>query len=102
MPKYTRLCNADEIAPGAGKTVHLDGRSFAIFNQGGKYFVIDDVCPHRGGSLGEGPVDAAGTVACPWHGWRFNIATGQSPVNPTARVPCFNARVESGWVEAEI
>ena len=80
----------------------VKGRSFAVFSQGGKFFVIDDVCPHRGGSLGEGLVDAAGTVACPWHGWRFNIATGQSPVNPTARVPCFNVRVEAGWVEAEI
>ena len=102
MPKYTPLCKTEEIAPDAGKTVHIEGRSFAIFNQGGKFFVIDDVCPHRGGSLGEGPVDAAGTDACPWHGWRFNIATGQSPVNPTARVPCFNVRIAAGWVEAEI
>ena len=102
MPKYTRLCPVEEVAPGGGRTVHLDGRSFAVFNHGGKYFVIDDVCPHRGGSLGEGQVDAAGTVACPWHGWRFNICTGMSPVNSSARVPCFNARIEAGWVEAEI
>ncbi|MEM9572367.1 MAG: Rieske 2Fe-2S domain-containing protein [Pseudomonadota bacterium] len=36
------------------------------------------VCPHLLGPLGESAIDADGTVTCPWHGYRFDVATGEN------------------------
>ncbi len=33
---------------------------------------ISNVCPHRGASLADGVLYKDGTLACPFHGWRFN------------------------------
>ena len=43
---------------------------------GGEVFAIKAVCPHRGGPLANGRLDGH-VVACPWHGWTFDVRTGQ-------------------------
>jgi len=52
--------------------VEVGGQRIAIFNVGGKYWAIEDTCPHRGGPLSEGML-AENEVICPWHGSRFNL-----------------------------
>lgn len=37
-----------------------------------------NVCPHLGGPLDAAAPDADGCVTCPWHGYRFDPATGAS------------------------
>src|SRR5438067_8479291 len=58
----------------AGKLVEAAGQRTGVFNVGGKYWAIEDTCPHRGGPLSEGIL--ADEVICPWHGSRFNLKTG--------------------------
>lgn len=41
----------------------------------GQTFALRDICPHRAAPLSEGCLKA-GTVECPYHGWRFNISDG--------------------------
>ena len=87
-----------DIPPGNRKLFVIKGRPIAIFNLGGEYFGLLNRCPHQGGSLCDGVVDRpAGIVAspghytysrqgeivrCPWHGWEFDIRTGQSYCDP--------------------
>ena len=44
-----------------------------IWDWGGKYYAIDDCCPHMGSSLAGGRLEQ-GVVVCPDHAWRFSIA----------------------------
>ena len=80
MAERVRIAARGEISPGEGKVVVALGRVLALFHVEGKYFALDNSCPHRGGPLGEGHLDG-GVVVCPWHGWRFDLRSGQSPVN---------------------
>jgi nitrite reductase/ring-hydroxylating ferredoxin subunit/uncharacterized membrane protein len=48
-------------------------------------FTLADRCSHRGGPLSEGTVDG-GCVTCPWHGSRFELATG-IPTSGPASIP---------------
>ena len=41
-----------------------------------QWFGFTYTCPHAGGSLGYGHIDAAGNVVCPLHRYRFNIRNG--------------------------
>jgi nitrite reductase/ring-hydroxylating ferredoxin subunit len=85
-----------------GKLVEAAGQRIAIFNVGGRYWAIENKCPHRGGPLSEGML-ADDEVICPWHGSRFNVRTG-AVVTPPAQgnVKSFPVRVIGTDVEVEI
>ena len=52
----------------------------AVFNVEGTYYALDGICPHQGGPLGKGQLNGC-VVTCPWHGWQFNVTTGQQQIN---------------------
>jgi 3-phenylpropionate/trans-cinnamate dioxygenase ferredoxin subunit len=87
----------DEIPLGGRKLVTVAGRSVGVFNVDGEFFALLNRCPHQGGPLCAGhlwgavqaPVPgvyeyaAAGPLLrCPWHGWEFDVRTGQSWFDP--------------------
>lgn len=101
MGRWVRAATVDEISAGRGATVNVEGRNLAIFHQAGSFFVIDDQCPHRGASLGEGTLHQ-GRVICPWHSWVFDIKTGECVRVPGVSVTSYAARVVDGTVEVEL
>ena len=81
---------------GKGKWLLLaDGREVAIFQKTGKLYAIDNICPHEGGPLGEGALDGD-LVACPWHGWQFDIKTGQGINAWGENVKSYPVEIENG------
>jgi len=102
----------DEIPAGARKIVEIAGRSIGVFNVNGEYFALLNRCPHQAGPLCKGNVHgflksgAVGEydysrpgeiVRCPWHGWEFDVRTGQSWFDPTlVRVRRYEVSVEPG------
>ena len=84
---------AQEAGRSSAVPTEVEGKQVAVFNVGGQFHAMDGGCPHRGGPLGEGYLEDK-VVTCPWHGWRFDVTTGVSPVNPAATVPCFPVKVE--------
>lgn len=57
-------------------TVSLAGRGFRFVELDGEIVCYPTSCPHLMGPLDEGVV-AEGVVSCPWHGYRFDLVTGQ-------------------------
>lgn len=85
-----------------GKLVEVSGQKIAMFILGGKYYAIENACPHRGGPLAEGMV-AGDEVICPWHGSRFNIKSGAFLTPPAQQsVKSLPVRVAGNDVEVEI
>src|SRR5262249_18155294 len=101
MSQFHTVCQETDLTPGIGKTVEVAGKLIAIFLIDGKYFAINDVCPHMGASLGEGSVEA-GIVTCPWHGWRFRLADGAWADSPRIKIGCYPVRVVDGNVQVEV
>ena len=110
MPKHI-VATVAEIPPGEVKIVDLAGRSIGIYNIDGEFFAIRNRCPHQGGPLCLGRIagfltsDRPGHYAytrkgqiqrCPWHGWEYDIKTGQSWVSPgSVRVRSYEVGVET-------
>jgi len=91
------VATVDEIPPGGRKIIEVAGRSIGVFNLGGEFFALRNRCPHQGGPLCEGKTwglaqsRVPGAVehtregeilTCAWHGWEFDIRTGQSWCDP--------------------
>jgi 3-phenylpropionate/trans-cinnamate dioxygenase ferredoxin subunit len=99
MADWIRVAAVGEIAPGACKVADVDGTTVAVFNIGGEFFAIEDVCTHDGGELASGTLEGD-QVVCPRHGARFCVRTGEAltapAYEPTAKFPL---RIENGVIE---
>ncbi|MCZ6572266.1 MAG: non-heme iron oxygenase ferredoxin subunit [Planctomycetota bacterium] len=83
-----------DLAPGAVKTVEVEGRTLALFRLGDRYYALDNKCTHWDGPLGEGFVEGD-SITCPWHGAQFQIETGVVCRAPARRdVRRYPVRVE--------
>ena len=86
------IARVGELAPGERKIVEVAGRSIGVFNVQGRIIAVLNVCPHElapvclgrlGGTTlpsppGEFRWGREGEIlACPWHGWEFDLLTGQ-------------------------
>jgi nitrite reductase/ring-hydroxylating ferredoxin subunit len=107
MSKHV-VAKVSEVPPGGRKLVTVRGRPIAIFNLGGTFYGLLNRCPHQGGSLCDGILtgliesDEPGTyrysrageiIRCPWHGWEFDIRTGQSWCEPE-KIQVRNYKIE--------
>ena len=102
----------EEIPPGGRKIVEVGGRSIGVFNLQGEFFAVLNRCPHQGGPLcrgntlgflrsagvGEFHYSRAGEILrCPWHGWEYDLRTGQSWFDPArVQVRRYDVSVEPG------
>ena len=93
MPEYIRVIGTEEVLPGTGQVVEIQGHTIAIFNVDGTFYATDNTCAHRGGPLGEGELEGD-VVTCPWHGWKYNIKTGISLTTPSASVKTYQVKGE--------
>lgn len=91
------LIDSAELPPGTCREVVAAGRVFAVYNVDGQYHAVDGVCPHAGGPLGKGTLRGS-VVTCPWHGWQFNVATGQHCLNARVCATPFPTQLQNGQV----
>ena len=105
------VCAADELPPGTRRIVTVGARSIGVFNVGGRYYALRNVCPHQGAPLCRGPLTGTTLpgppgsyryaregeiLRCPWHGWEFDVTNGRSVFNPHAvRVRKYPVAVEA-------
>jgi len=98
MADFVVVANVNDVKEGEGKVVEANGKTIALFNVEGKIYAIDNTCKHAGGPLGEGICDG-NVVTCPWHGWKFDVTTGVSPVNPQVKADTYEVKVEGEEVK---
>jgi nitrite reductase/ring-hydroxylating ferredoxin subunit len=58
--------------------VELEGKKICIGRHSGALFAFAFKCPHAGGILADGYIDALGNVVCPLHRYKFNMANGRN------------------------
>src|SRR5207249_1406060 len=75
---------------------------FAIHIEADHVHALGDVCAHRGGPLSAGKLSGM-RLACPWHGWMYDVRTGQC-VFPGrgGAVPSYPVHVEDDEVRVEV
>jgi nitrite reductase (NADH) small subunit len=97
---FLRAARKDEIPAGSIREFQVDGKTMAIANVDGKFFAIDNTCLHRGGPLGQGPLNGK-VVTCPWHAWQYDVTSGTVVKNPAAGVACYTLEVrgEDIWAD---
>lgn len=116
MDKH-QIADVEDFEDGSRMIVDIGGREIAVFRVDGEFHAIVNYCIHEGGPLCEGALRGDLTVAddgwswtvdrpdrivsCPWHGWQFDIETGENVDDDSYRVPTYETIVEDGTVYVE-
>jgi nitrite reductase (NADH) small subunit len=73
---WRAACRRDQIPLDRGWPVWVGSRPIAVFRLGDQLVAVDNVCRHLGNPIDDGLVEG-GCVTCPWHGWRYDLRTGE-------------------------
>jgi nitrite reductase (NADH) small subunit len=102
-------CRTSEVPSGAPKIARIKSLTVGVFKLADGYYAMLNVCPHKGAAVCEGPVcgttghtderefvyERAGEIVrCAWHGWEFDIRTGEFLVDRKIRARTFPVSVE--------
>ena len=101
MAKPVRVCRRDEVAPGEFRCVEVEGTRILLYDVSGVLYATSATCAHLGGPLDMG-VFEEGLVTCPWHGWQFDVRTGESIYDPGRRVATYSVSVAGDDVLVEV
>ena len=113
MAEKTFVCRTDDIKVGMPKIAKIRQLSIGVFRIGDCFYALLNICPHRGAPLCEGtqcgttaPVSRAEfiyhreneIIRCAWHGWEFDIKSGEALAAPGVKARTFPVTVEDGAV----
>jgi nitrite reductase (NADH) small subunit/3-phenylpropionate/trans-cinnamate dioxygenase ferredoxin subunit len=96
-----RVASLSEVTPGTARVVESNGTRLMLVRVGEQIHALGDVCTHQGGPLSDGKLSGA-RVTCPWHGWQFDVRTGQCLFPPRGgAVPRYPVRIDGDdvWVD---
>jgi nitrite reductase (NADH) small subunit len=107
------VARVDELKPGECKLVEVKQRSIGLFNVNGEIIAALNVCPHElapvcrgriGGTTlpsppGEYQWGREGEIlACPWHGWEFDLLSGRALADERVRLRLYPVTVEGDTI----
>jgi nitrite reductase/ring-hydroxylating ferredoxin subunit len=82
-----------EVPEGERKIVHVGAMSVGVFHHQGNWYAIRNSCLHRGGPVATGSLEG-NTITCPWHGFQYNITSGELRVDPSAHLDMYPINVK--------
>lgn len=101
MPHWTKICAVADCPSGTAREFVAGDRIVAVFRVGEEWHALDGICPHQGGPLGKGALSGC-ILTCPWHGWQFDVTTGQHQSIGTLRQPRLAVQVEGDDVFVDL
>jgi len=97
-----RAASLEEVPLGQPRLVELNGTRVVLARVGDQVYACGDTCAHKGGPLSEGKLSGT-RLACPWHGWIYDVRTGQCAFpGRGASVPFYKVRVEANDIIVEM
>jgi 3-phenylpropionate/trans-cinnamate dioxygenase ferredoxin subunit len=112
-PRRWPVGKASEIAPGERRLVEVKGHSIGLFNVNGRFVAALNLCPHELAPVCKGRVGGTTLpsppgeyrwgregeiLACPWHGWEFDLTTGRALPDPRVRLRLYPVSVEDDTI----
>lgn len=89
----------EEVEDGRPYRMDADDLSIVIINLDNQYHAYRNECAHMGLPLDGGMLDTESSVlTCPWHGFRFDVTTGECLTAPQAQLEPFPLRIDNGYV----
>jgi nitrite reductase/ring-hydroxylating ferredoxin subunit len=90
----------------------IEGQEIAVFRYEDEFYALANYCVHQAGPLCEGRLtgkmklgddgwdweyeDNEKCIVCPWHGWKFDITTGDNIDDDHYSTPTYDVETDDG------
>ena len=96
-----KICKKSELKEGQGISKKILARRIALFMLNGKYYAIEGDCKHQKAPLDSGKLDGT-VVECSWHGWRYDIPSGECLTEKWAKLKTYPVYEEGEWLVTDL
>ncbi len=99
MSDYVSVATIDELIPGERMVVEFGRDWVVIFNVGGQFYAVQDMCSHDDYPLADGGLTEF-ALECSKHGAQFDIRTGAQLCAPAVSpAKTYDVRVEGDNIQ---
>lgn len=100
--EFVAVAEVGDVPPGGKLRVNVGSTPVLLVSSGDTIHAVSAICSHAYESL-EGGRCRAGWIACPVHGARFKLETGE-PMNPPATQPIevYEVRIVGETIEVAV
>lgn len=110
------VCDVEQIEIGGRRAFTAGQTEIGVFRQGDEFYAYSNICLHQGGPACEGLIiakveerlgedktskglyfsDTELHFVCPWHGYEYDLRTGEFVGNRQRKLKKFDVTVEEG------
>ena len=101
MGELVAVAHVDDVAPGTVITVRAGETEIALARVGDDFYAVQGHCLHLQGPLGEGELEDC-VLTCPWHGWQYDVRTGNNEFDLAIQLETYEVQVEDGEVKISV
>ena len=98
---FVPVARVEEVPLGSIRTVHAVDEEIALAHCDGGFYAVQPHCLHLGGPLGEGRLEGC-VLTCPWHGWQYDVRTGQNEFDLAIQLRTYDVQVDDGEVRVRV
>ena len=99
--EFQTVARVEDVPPGTVTTVYAGEEAIALAHADGGFFATQHECLHLHGPLGEGRLEDH-VLTCPWHGWQYDVRTGENEFDGAIALATYEVRVEDGGVRVAV
>jgi nitrite reductase/ring-hydroxylating ferredoxin subunit len=99
--QFVPVAKVDDVEPGTLACVRVGEQEIALARIGDEFYATQGHCIHLQGPLCEGRLEDH-VLSCPWHGWQYDVRTGENEVDRAIRLETYPVRVEDGEVKVAV
>lgn len=109
---------ASEFDEGDCELIQVDGIEVGVLRVDGEFYAVQNYCRHDGGPVCAGRTgkklvgefeepgkrvnkryaEDEDIISCPWHGWSYDLETGEQLADDDIVLPTYNVTVNKGVV----
>lgn len=117
-----RICDVADLPEGERVIAEVGDIEIGVFNIKGRYVAYENRCMHQGGPVCRGRIlgrweevlspekkvthgrhsTTETDIVCPWHGWEYNVLTGQNIADPEISLRKIELIVDDGALVAVV
>jgi len=98
---FVTVANVEDIPPGTIRGIKAGDAEIALAHCNSGFYAVQQHCLHLQGPLGEGRLEGC-VLTCPWHGWQYDVRTGQNEFDLAIQLQTYDVQVEDGEVRVRV
>jgi nitrite reductase (NADH) small subunit len=98
---FVTVARVEDLPPGTLRAVKVGDEEIALAHCDGGVYATQAHCLHLKGPLPEGHLEGC-VLTCPWHGWQYDVRTGENEFDLAIKLRTFDVQVEDGEIRVRV